>query len=84
MDTKTSTGDTASNVFLTGSIFLANLDFTGLMDYAIKAVIGGFMWLLFKMVADHLEHRRSKPPGKKPALKKKVLTKSFDHEKEVL
>lgn len=58
MDTKTTTGDMASNVFLTGSIFLANLDFTGLMDYALKAVIGGLMWLLFKMLADSIERRR--------------------------
>lgn len=66
MDTKTTTGDMASNVFLTGSIFLANLDFTGLMDYALKAVIGGLMWLLFKMLADSIERKRhGLPPGKK-------------------
>lgn len=84
MDAKTSTGDTASNVFLTGSIFLANLDFTGLLDYALKAVIGGFMWLLFKMVADYLEHRRNPPTLKKPPAKKKGFPKSFDTEKELL
>jgi hypothetical protein len=71
MDTKTGTGDTASNIFLTGSIFLANLDFTGLLDYALKAAIGGLMWLIFKMVADGIERRRHGGPSpKKPGRKK--------------
>jgi hypothetical protein len=75
MDTKTGTGDTASNIFLTGSIFLANLDFTGLMDYALKAAIGGLMWLVFKMVADGIERRRhGGPPPKKPGKKKAAGT----------
>ncbi len=71
MDTKASTGDTASNIFLTGSIFLANLDFTGLFDYALKAAIGGFMWLLFKLLADSIERRRFAPPHKEQRGKKK-------------
>lgn len=71
MDTKAGTGDTASNIFLTGSIFLANLDFTGLLDYALKAAIGGLMWLVFKMVADGIERRRQGgPPPKKPGKKR--------------
>lgn len=84
METKTGTGDIASNIFLTGSIFLANLDFTGLMDYAIKAVIGGFMWLLFKMVADHIERKRNERPGKKTVPKKRTSTGRFAPEKEPL
>lgn len=78
MDTKTNTGDTASNVFLTGSIFLANLDFTGLMDYALKAVIGGLMWLLFKMLADNIERKRYGSPKEKKADKKKEEGNSLD------
>jgi hypothetical protein len=84
METKTGTGDTASNIFLTGSIFLANLDFAGLMDYALKAVIGGFMWLLFKMVADHIERKRNERPGKKTVPKKRTTTGRFAPEKEPL
>lgn len=84
METKTGTGDTASNIFLTGSIFLANLDFTGLLDYALKAVIGGFMWLLFKMVADNIERRRNGRPDKKTAHKKRTTTGKFAPEKEPL
>jgi hypothetical protein len=35
------TESTSGNILLTGFIFLANLDFTGYIDYAIKAAIGG-------------------------------------------
>ena len=59
MDNKTS-NNTSSNVFLTGFIFLANLDFTGLLDYAIKAMIGGGFWLGYKMTADYIDRKRSK------------------------
>ena len=34
-----------SNIFLTGCILCANLDVAGLMDYALKAFIGGAIWL---------------------------------------
>ena len=59
MDNKPSE-NTSSNVFLTGCILLANLDFSGLLDYAIKAIIGGGIWLGYKMAADYLERKRSK------------------------
>jgi hypothetical protein len=49
---------TSSSIFLTGAILLANLDFTGLLDYALKATIGGAIWLGFKMTADYLERKR--------------------------
>lgn len=49
-----------SNMLLTGCIFLANLDVTGFVDYAIKAVIGGGIWLGYKMTADYIDKKRSK------------------------
>jgi hypothetical protein len=58
MDNK-SQENTGSSVFLTGCILLANLDFSGLLDYAVKATIGGAIWLAFKMTADYLERKRS-------------------------
>ena len=58
MDIKPS-DTTGSNVFLTGCILLANLDFTGLLDYAVKAVIGGAIWLGFKVTADYIERKRN-------------------------
>lgn len=51
--------NTGSNVFLTGCILLANLDFTGLLDYAVKAVIGGAIWLGYKVTADYIERKRN-------------------------
>lgn len=51
--TKTNT-DSSSHMLLTGAILCANLDYTGLLDYAIKAVIGGVMWMGFKLAADYL------------------------------
>jgi hypothetical protein len=58
MDNKPS-DNTGSNVFLTGCILLANLDFTGLLDYAVKAVIGGAIWLGYKVTADYIERKRN-------------------------
>ena len=59
METKT-TDSTSSNIFLTGAIFLANLDFAGLLDYAVKAVVGGAIWLGYKITADYIERKRNK------------------------
>ena len=52
--------DTGSNIFLTGIILLANLDFAGLADYAIKGLIGGAIWLGYKAAADYIERKRKK------------------------
>lgn len=59
MDNKQSE-NTSSNVLLTGCILLANLDFAGLLDYAVKALIGGGIWLGYKVTADYIERKRSK------------------------
>ena len=59
MDNKTSE-NTGSNIFLTGCILLANLDFSGLLDYAVKALIGGGIWLGHKAAADYIDRKRSK------------------------
>ncbi len=58
MDNKHSE-NTSSNILLTGCIFLANLDFTGMLDYAVKAVIGGAIWLGYKVTADYLERKKN-------------------------
>jgi hypothetical protein len=58
MDTKATTENTSSSIFLTGAIFLANLDFAGLLDYAIKASVGGAIWLGFKLTADCIDRKR--------------------------
>ena len=43
-----------SSILLPGTILLANIDMTGLFDYALKALAGGAIWLGYKVVADHL------------------------------
>jgi hypothetical protein len=58
METKTTSETTSSSILLTGVVFLANLDFVGLLDYALKAGIGGAIWLGFKLTADYLERKR--------------------------
>ncbi len=52
--------NTSQSIFLTGCILLANLDFAGLLEYGLKATIGGGIWLVFKMAADYLERKRQK------------------------
>lgn len=59
MDNKHS-DNSGSNMLLTGCIFLANIDLTGLVDYAVKAFIGGGIWLGYKLAADLIDKRRSK------------------------
>lgn len=43
-----------SNTFLTPTIFFANFDYSGLAEYALKAVIGGTIWMAFRLTADYL------------------------------
>jgi hypothetical protein len=57
MDTKVNPSyDASTNVFLTGAILLANMDYSGLMDYAIKAAIGGVLWMGFKLGTDYISY----------------------------
>jgi hypothetical protein len=50
----------SSNVFLTGFILLANVDFAGLAEYAFKALIGGGIWLGYKVAAGYIERKKSR------------------------
>jgi len=58
MDTKTNSENSSSNIFLTGVLLFANMDFSGFMDYALKALIGGGIWLGYKLTADYIERKR--------------------------
>ena len=55
-ETQTSS-DSTSNMFLTGTILLANLDYPGLADYALKALVGGVIWMAFKVTGDYISER---------------------------
>lgn len=50
----------SSSLLLTGTILLANIDYTGLMDYAIKAFIGGAIWMAYKIAGDYFSTRVTK------------------------
>lgn len=49
--------NTASHHFLTGAILFANLDYSGLSAYAVKAIIGGAIWMAFKLAGDYISYR---------------------------
>lgn len=60
MDKAHNTNDHSSSLFLTGTILLANMNYTDLMDYAIKAVIGGAIWMVFKIAGDFISNKIKK------------------------
>lgn len=50
-------GSDSNNIFLTGAILFANLDYASLGDYALKAAIGGAIWMTFKIASDFISER---------------------------
>lgn len=60
MKTQTTSDTSSSSLFLTGTILLANMDYTGLLDYAIKAVVGGAIWMIYKVAGDYISSRTNK------------------------
>ncbi len=57
MKTNNQTHDSGSHTFLTGAILFANLDYSGLAGYAVKAAIGGAIWMGFKLAGDYLSDK---------------------------
>lgn len=49
-------GDSALIVFIFGAVFnvLANNAPDTFMDYGLKAIIGGIVWLVFKVLSDFI------------------------------
>lgn len=66
MKTHADTAAPFTNTLLTASILLAQIDMHGLMDYALKAGIGGAIWLGYKVVADRIDRYRKKRELPKP------------------
>lgn len=50
----------SGSVFLTGAILFANLDYSGLAEYALKAAIGGAVWMAFKLATDYIAQKIKK------------------------
>ena len=57
MKNHTAVQDSTSQTFLTGAILFANLDYSGLAGYAVKAAIGGAIWMVFKLAGDFLSDK---------------------------
>lgn len=60
MDMQGTNQDTANNhssLLLYGAVMLANIDYVGVADYVIKAMVGGVIWLGFKLAADYLSQK---------------------------
>jgi hypothetical protein len=56
------------SVFLLGAILnvLAAVDFTSLLDYSLKAIAGGLVWLIFKVIGDYLSSKINRSKQDKP------------------
>jgi hypothetical protein len=52
--TNTTATDGNSNLLLTGILLLANMDYNSFLDYGIKAMIGGFIWMGFKIASEYV------------------------------
>jgi hypothetical protein len=50
------------SVFLLGAILniLAAVDYVSMIDYSLKAIIGGVIWLGFKIIGDKISERMKK------------------------
>ena len=57
MKIQTTSTDSTSQSFLTGAILFANVDFSGYGGYALKAAIGGLIWMVFKLAGDYLSNK---------------------------
>lgn len=59
MNTQNPPSESNTTVFLLGAIFniLATTELASLVDYAIKAVVGGIIWLGFKLIGDYISDR---------------------------
>lgn len=60
MNSTNSYSDSTASIVLYGAIQFANIDYTGVVDYAVKALIGGVIWLCFKVTADYINNKMRK------------------------
>ena len=53
-------------LFLYGALFnvVSDLDYKSLLDYGLKAVLGGVVWLLFKLMADRISRKKDEKAAK--------------------
>ena len=49
--------DNTSNLLLYGTLMFTNIDYNGIVDYLIKAVLGAVVWFGFKLAQDYYSAR---------------------------
>lgn len=59
-DNNLASDKSGNNIFLTGAILFANLDYADLGEYALKAAIGGAIWMAFKLASDYISDKMKK------------------------
>jgi len=45
------------SLMLYGTFMFTNIDYIGILDYLIKAILGGVVWFGLKLIADYLTVR---------------------------
>lgn len=55
------------SVFMLGAMLniLAAIDVAGIIDYSIRAFLGGLVWLVFKLLGDYLTKKMDNDKTKK-------------------
>jgi phosphotransferase system glucose/maltose/N-acetylglucosamine-specific IIC component len=69
----------SDDMLLTACIWYANIDLTGLADYALKALIGAIIWFGFKMATEHFSAKLKEKKAKENE-KKESETESKDED----
>lgn len=59
-----------SSVILYFIVLFANIDYTGIIDYGIKAVVGSLIWFVFKLLGEYLLAKMKTKQSKKTINKK--------------
>ncbi len=68
--------ENTSTLFVYGSFMFANIDYVGLLDYVIKAILGAVVWFAFKVIQEHYSAKlRKKVEGQTKEDQPKTNTK---------
>ncbi|HVD99538.1 MAG TPA: hypothetical protein VNB90_15120 [Cytophagaceae bacterium] len=78
-----SSGNQQSNVsiFLLGVVLnlMAAVDYASLMDYGLKAILGGMIWLGFKLLGEHISRKFQKKKETFQVLRRKAGLRRVKH-----
>lgn len=62
--------DSLSSVILYFIVLFANIDYSGIIDYGIKALVGSVIWFVFKLLGEYLLAKMKTKQSKKTINKK--------------